>query len=91
LDRRVELEGDVEVAAQQRGGHVGRRSEGNDRRLDIGRALEQLGGEVLSAAGIDGSDVEFPGPRARGRDEVLHGFQGRSRPRHDQQVEEGDG
>src|SRR4051794_38419008 len=55
----VELEHDVEIAAEQRSRHVGRSAERYDLRLDAGDVLEQLGRKVLRAARIDGADVQL--------------------------------
>jgi hypothetical protein len=45
---------------------------------------QQLGGEVLRAAGIDGADVEAAGRRARRREHVVHRPQWRLRLGQDQ-------
>ena len=80
MRRGVELEHDIEVAAQQRGRHVGGGAERHDLHLDAGDVLEQLGGEILRAAGIDGADVELAGIGLRRLDDVLQDSQSASRP-----------
>ena len=69
---------DVDIAAQQRGAHVGGGAERHDRHLDAGGAAEQFGGEILRAAGIDGADVELARIGLRRLDDVLHRFQRRA-------------
>ena len=86
LERRIEIDGHLHVAAQQRDHHVGRAAERHDDDVDAGHRLEQFGGEILRAADIDGADIERAGFFLRGFEEIAQRLVRRRRIDHEIEV-----
>ena len=59
LEGGVEVERQVDVAAQHAGDEVGRGAVGDDGGVDSGHLLEQMRRQVLRRAGIDGAEIEL--------------------------------
>src|SRR5437773_12306972 len=70
----IELEGDIDIATQKRGRHVGRCSERHDRHLNVGHIPEELSGQILGTPVIDGSDLQSFLVHTRHLDDFLNVF-----------------
>ena len=79
LQSGIDIEADIDVAAQQRRHQVGRRLVRNDPNIDPSHRFQQVRRQILRASGIDGAEVELARILTRRRDDVRQGLERRIR------------
>ena len=87
--RRDDLEGEVDLARAQRRQHRRCALVRNDHGVDAGAALEELGRQMLGAAGRDRADAQLAGPCLRIGQQLGDGLVARTGVDEEREVEDG--